>query len=189
MGATDGKTYTLGGDTTLTDEQRESVRKQQELNDQRVKTNAEKAVESNRRKNRITLEQLLKTKINPEEDRVVVWPDEVDPMTESGLYKPDEVIAKERPCVGTVIAVGPGKTVAENTTNYLLMLLLQYGSDISKSDMEKTKEEVKKAYAIKLVPGTRILYGRLAGTPVPDPETKEELLIMRPADIFAKFKD
>lgn len=189
MGATDGKTYTLGGDHQLTDEQREIIKKHQQQQEEKTQQFAKQQLESGRTRLRATLEQLLKTKIDPEEDRVVVWPDEVETMTEGGLHKPQEAIAKERPCIGTVIAVGPGKTVAEDTTNYLLMLLLQYGSDIPKSDMEKVKEEVKNAYAIKLAPGTRILYGRLAGTPVPDPETKEELLIMRPSDIFAKFKD
>jgi chaperonin GroES len=55
------------------------------------------------------IEQLLKTTIDPLEDRVVVYPDPVAEVTESGIIKPQEVVKRERPAKGTVIRVGPGK--------------------------------------------------------------------------------
>ena len=46
-------------------------------------------------------------KIKPLDDRIVVQPSEAEETTASGLVIPDT--AKEKPVVGTVVAVGPGK--------------------------------------------------------------------------------
>ena len=46
-------------------------------------------------------------KLKPLEDRIVVKPNEGEETTSSGLVIPDT--AKEKPVVGTVVAVGPGK--------------------------------------------------------------------------------
>jgi len=56
-----------------------------------------------------TIQKLLKTTLSPLEDRVIVYPDPVAEVTESGIIKPQEVVKRERPAKGTVIAVGPGK--------------------------------------------------------------------------------
>lgn len=45
--------------------------------------------------------------IRPLSDRVLVEPKEAETKTASGLFIPDT--AKEKPQMGTVIAVGPGK--------------------------------------------------------------------------------
>jgi chaperonin GroES len=46
-------------------------------------------------------------KLKPLEDRIIVQPSEAEETTASGLVIPDT--AKEKPVVGTVVAVGPGK--------------------------------------------------------------------------------
>ena len=45
--------------------------------------------------------------IDPLSDRVVVMPEEVDEVTASGIILPDS--AKEKPQIGEIVAVGPGK--------------------------------------------------------------------------------
>ncbi len=46
-------------------------------------------------------------KLKPLDDRIIVKPSEAEETTSSGLVIPDT--AKEKPVVGTVLAVGPGK--------------------------------------------------------------------------------
>lgn len=169
----------------LTPEQRESVKNFVEEQEQKTKEIGEKIIDINKAKKKVTLEQLLHTRITPQEDRVVVWPDPVEELTEGGIIKPQEVVDKERPHVGTVISVGPGKRADEQITHTLLLNMLQYGTDIPEKDFNELKAQVFEI-SIPLKSGDRILYGRFAGTPVEDPETKEALLIMRPTDIFAK---
>lgn len=178
------KSYMMG-DATLSEEERLLMDQSRHEQDEKMKDLHAQEQEKEKQKKVVTLEQLLKTTINPREDRVVVWPDPVEAVTPGGIIKPNEAIERERPLMGTVIAVGPGKKVEQNTTNYLLLQILQYGSDISTPDFEKVKGEISKIMEEPMKPGDRILYGRFAGTPVPDPETKTELLIMRPTDIFA----
>ncbi|HEU4570844.1 MAG TPA: co-chaperone GroES [Gemmatimonadales bacterium] len=48
-----------------------------------------------------------KPKIQPLEDRVVIFPDDETETMRGGLYIPDT--AKEKPTQGEVIAVGPGR--------------------------------------------------------------------------------
>jgi chaperonin GroES len=48
-----------------------------------------------------------KIKIQPLEDRVVIWPDDESETMRGGLYIPDT--AKEKPTQGEVVAVGPGR--------------------------------------------------------------------------------
>lgn len=45
--------------------------------------------------------------LKPLEDRIAVHPSEEEEMTSSGIVIPDT--AKEKPVMGTVVAVGPGK--------------------------------------------------------------------------------
>ena len=49
------------------------------------------------------------TKLRPLGDRVVIKPSAREEMTKSGIVLPDT--AKEKPQEGTVIAVGPGRTL------------------------------------------------------------------------------
>lgn len=46
-------------------------------------------------------------KLKPLQDRVIVKPSEAEEKTKSGILLPDS--AKEKPTIGKVIAVGPGK--------------------------------------------------------------------------------
>lgn len=48
-----------------------------------------------------------KIKIQPLEDRVVIWPSDEAETMRGGLYIPDT--AKEKPTQGEVVAVGPGR--------------------------------------------------------------------------------
>ena len=50
-------------------------------------------------------------KIHPLEDRVVILPDDEAETMRGGLYIPDT--AKERPTQGAVLAVGPGRILAQ----------------------------------------------------------------------------
>jgi chaperonin GroES len=49
------------------------------------------------------------TQLKPLGDRLVVRPSEREEMTKSGIVLPDT--AKERPQEGTVLSVGPGRTL------------------------------------------------------------------------------
>lgn len=179
------KHYVMPG-AELTDEQRESIKKHQEEQEQQNKELLERQVQLRKEKTRFTIEQLLATTINPTEDRVVVYPDPIEELTEGGLLKPQEVIDKERALIGTVVAVGPGLDIERTVTNNLLLNMLRYASDIPEDELKKLQEKYKLS-RVPYAPGERVLYGRYAGTPVQDPTTKAELLIMRPPDIFAKL--
>ena len=72
-------------------------------------------------------------KLRPLGDRVVVQPTPREEMTKSGIVLPDT--AKEKPQEGTVIAVGPGRTLDDGT-----------------------REQVDVAV------GQRVLYAKYAGT-------------------------
>ena len=50
---------------------------------------------------------MVKLKLNPLADRVVVKPAEAEEKTKGGIILPDT--AKEKPVEGTVVAAGPGK--------------------------------------------------------------------------------
>ncbi len=71
---------------------------------------------------------------SPLADRVVVKSLEAAERTESGLYIPDS--AKEKPQLGEIIAVGPGRT------------------------------EDGKRVAIEVAVGDKVLYGKFSGTEV-----------------------
>jgi chaperonin GroES len=54
-----------------------------------------------------------KTKLTPLGDRLVVKPSAREEMTKCGIVLPDTV--KERPQEGTILAVGPGRTLDDGT--------------------------------------------------------------------------
>ena len=74
-------------------------------------------------------------KIKPLADRVVIKPSPSEEKTRGGLFVPDT--AKEKPVVGEVVAVGPGKIA---------------------DDGKKIMPEVKV--------GDKVLYGKYSGTEV-----------------------
>jgi chaperonin GroES len=49
----------------------------------------------------------IKMKLRPLDDRIIVRPEEAEEKTAGGIVLPDT--AKEKPLMGKVIAVGPGK--------------------------------------------------------------------------------
>ena len=53
------------------------------------------------------------TALKPLGDRIVVRPTPREEMTKSGIVLPDTV--KERPQEGTILAVGPGRTLDDGT--------------------------------------------------------------------------
>jgi chaperonin GroES len=74
-------------------------------------------------------------KIKPLADRVVIRPSEAEEKTKGGIILPDT--AKEKPVVGEIVAVGPGKVA---------------------DDGNKVPMEVKV--------GDKVLYGKYSGTEV-----------------------
>ena len=74
-------------------------------------------------------------KMKPLADRVIIKPQEAEEKTKGGIILPDT--AKEKPVIGEVVAVGPGKV-----------------SD----DGKKISPEVKV--------GDKVLYGKYSGTEV-----------------------
>ena len=74
-------------------------------------------------------------KLNPLSDRIVVRAHEAEEKTGSGIIVPDT--AKEKPQMGEILAVGPGKVNDSGTTN---------------------KMSLKK--------GDKVLYGKYSGTEV-----------------------
>ncbi|MCW5755622.1 MAG: co-chaperone GroES [Phycisphaeraceae bacterium] len=73
--------------------------------------------------------------VKPLEDRIVVRPLEKESRTESGIYLPET--SKERPMMGKVVAVGPGRRLDNG---------------------ERAKPTVKK--------GDTVVFGKYAGTEV-----------------------
>lgn len=74
-------------------------------------------------------------KIKPLADRVVIKPSPADEVSRGGIILPDT--AKEKPVVGEVVAIGPGKVTDDGKT---------------------VKPEVKV--------GDKVLYGKYSGTEV-----------------------
>jgi chaperonin GroES len=74
-------------------------------------------------------------KLKPLADRVIIKPSASDEKTKGGLFVPDT--AKEKPVIGEVVAVGPGKIT---------------------EDGKKITPEVKV--------GDKVLYGKYSGTEV-----------------------
>jgi chaperonin GroES len=78
---------------------------------------------------------LKKISIKPLDDRVLIKPEEAEDRTNSGIFLPEG--AKEKPTIGKVAAVGPGKLTDDGT---------------------RAPMSVKK--------GDRIVFGKYAGTEV-----------------------
>ena len=55
----------------------------------------------------------IATKLRPLGDRVVIKPSEREEMTKSGIVLPDT--AKERPQEGTILSIGPGRTLDDSS--------------------------------------------------------------------------
>jgi len=60
-----------------------------------------------------TLATASSTKLRPLGDRVVIQPTPREEMTKSGIVLPDT--AKEKPQEGTVLAIGPGRTLDDGS--------------------------------------------------------------------------
>jgi chaperonin GroES len=93
------------------------------------------------------------TQLKPLGSNVIVKPITREEMTKSGIVLPDT--AKERPQEGTILAVGPGRT-------------LDNGS----------REQ------IEVSPGQKVLFQKYAGTEF-KLDDDEELLILKHGDILA----
>ena len=84
-----------------------------------------------------------KINLKPLDDRIVVQPLEAEEKTAGGLYLPDT--AKEKPQRGTVIAIGPGKTLDSGERAPMSVTVgdeVIYGK-YSGSDIEVDGNEVK----------------------------------------------
>jgi chaperonin GroES len=76
-------------------------------------------------------------KIKPLDDRVLLEPAEAEEKTASGIIIPDS--AKEKPRVGTVIAVGTDEDVREKVKEGNKVLFAKYGGD----DVEMNGKEYR----------------------------------------------
>ena len=105
MGKTQKVFFGVGSE--LTDEEREFVKefseKEQSEKAESLKAKADEIAEKRKSVDFMT------EKFAPYEDRILVYPDPIETMTKGGLYKPDELINKEKPKIGTVVAIGAGK--------------------------------------------------------------------------------
>jgi chaperonin GroES len=66
-------------------------------------------------------------KIKPLDDRILLEPSEAEEKTASGLIIPDS--AKEKPRIGTVIAVGTDEDLREKVKEGNKVLFAKYGGD------------------------------------------------------------
>ncbi|MDP2949577.1 MAG: co-chaperone GroES [Chloroflexota bacterium] len=101
-----------------------------------------------------------KAKIVPYGDRVVVKQIKQDEVRASGIVIPDT--AKERPQLGEVLAVGPGRL-----------------------------DENGKRVPIEVKVGERVLFAKYSGQEVPRgilPGDQEEYLVLKEADILARLQ-
>jgi chaperonin GroES len=74
-------------------------------------------------------------KVNPLSDRIIIKPSPAEEKTKGGIFLPDT--AKEKPVVGEVVAVGPGR-----------------------------KSDDGKIVPIEVKAGDKVLYGKYSGTEV-----------------------
>ena len=179
------KNVFMPGDA-LTEEQRESIRKanaDQQNQEISAKQEVLRTREELLREHAENLKKLYSTNIKPQEDRILVFPDMVDIITEGGILKPEETVERERPMRGTVVGIGPGKVDHATVTNKLLVMLIK----TTGSPVAEEAQKLIESNAPALQVGDRIMYGRYAGTPIEDEKTKVEVLIMRPTDIFVKL--
>ncbi|MBP8717635.1 MAG: co-chaperone GroES [Atribacterota bacterium] len=94
------------------------------------------------------------TKIKPLADRILVKPVEEEEKTKGGIVLPDTV-SKEKPQVGEVLAVGPGRT----------------------NDDGKT-------FPMQFKKGDKVIYAKYSGTDIKG-DDDEDYLILSEKDILA----
>jgi co-chaperonin GroES (HSP10) len=182
------KTIFMADGSPMSEEQRAEMQQATQQQEEKSQELLKREIEKEQSKKKVTIEELLVTRIAPAEDRVVIYPDPVEMITEGGILKPKEAIDRERPNIGTVIAVGPGLKTDPNLTNELLLEILREAS-LEYPDEKMLKNFEQRVHGVKpvYVAGDRVIFGQYAGTPIEDPSTKERVLIMRPGDIFAKI--
>ena len=76
-------------------------------------------------------------KIKPLDDRILLEPAEAEEKTASGIIIPDS--AKEKPRIGTVIAVGTDEDLREKVKEGNKVLFAKYGGD----DVEMNGKEYR----------------------------------------------
>ncbi len=96
-------------------------------------------------------------KIKPLGDRILVKPVVEEEKTKGGIVLPDTV-SKEKPQVGEVLAVGPGRTNDEGKT-----------------------------FPMQLKKGDKVVYAKYSGTDLKD-ESDEDYLLLSEKDILAILK-
>ena len=94
--------------------------------------------------------------LKPLGDRLIVRAIEAEETTASGIVLPDT--AKEKPQKGKVLAVGEGKL----------------------------NEDTGKRTPLDVAEGDEVLYSKYGGTEIKDPDTGEDLLVLRESDVLAK---
>lgn len=142
----------------------------------------ERFIEFKKKGNEVSLDCTFNKPGNgPLEDRIIIWPDKSEQVTGGGIYIPET--QQSRPAIGTVISVGPGMP------NRMHNKLIGYHKNGTIQDeFAEDATPVYELMAMPLKPGHKVLFGRLAGLPIRDPETGVEgFLIMRLSDVFVKI--
>ncbi len=114
--------------------------------------------------------------LRPLDDRVIVKPDEALDMTPGGILLPDSSTS-EKPQVGSVIAVGPGKKAVASMEGFAQLdpLLMPQGkSEFRDPRLIRVPMDVKV--------GDRVVFNRYAGCVVPG---FKEFIMMREDDVLA----
>jgi chaperonin GroES len=86
--------------------------------------------------------------IKPLDDRLLVEPMEEEVRTASGLYIPDT--AKEKPRMGTVIAVGTDEDLREKVKEGNKVLFAKYGGEEIETN-EKTLKIIQRSDILAIV--------------------------------------
>lgn len=128
----------------------------------------------------------ITAELDPREDRVIIFPDDLPQKTSGGLFLPPSPIAK--PSTGTIVGVGPGVKSDNGWLALIFHLLLWVVKvNVIKKDA-LLPDRFNKVFSPMedIEPGDRCVYGRFAGTEV---EWKGELyVVVRQSDIMLREK-
>jgi len=115
----------------------------------------------------------------PLEDRVVIIQDAAKKETEAGIIIPDT--AQEKPSVGTIHSIGPGKADKGSPIGYLLND--EWHESLDNVDV-KRDDRIVPLYRMEIKVGDRVIFPRYAGIEVDiDGGPK---LIVRVTDLIAR---
>jgi len=131
--------------------------------------------------------------IRPLNDFVLVEREKEPEKTVGGLYIPDQ--AKEKPTLGRVLAVGPGKSVTSDLIDELdgLLSICETGVEDEKVMSPQLLDALKsvaarlRMRAPSVTAGARVVFGKFSGNAVTVDE--RECQIMREEEIYGVVEE